>query len=430
MKKTLLKHYLFSAIGFTDLFSVAQDLPKFIDISEDQTEIKTEAGDITGFYNESKLRQIHLEFEDANYWTLLEAYYDTENYVKATLYYKSDTLLNVGVQFKGNTSYTKLGANDEKMSFAIKTDLFVEDQDIDGFSNLNLNNAYEDNSTMKEVVYAHLCRNHIPAPQANFVELYINGEYWGPYTNVQQVNKDLLEDWFLSNDGANFRAIGQTETTTTGPGGGGPGGGGGGGAAGSGGQWGDGTAALNYHDNDSATYQEYYTLKSSDITESWEKLITLCDVLNNTPIDQLESTLQDYLDIDRTLWFLAHEIIYSDDDGYAYKGEMDYYLYYEPETGRSTPLEFDGNSAMAINNVNWDIFMNEDNVNYPLLNRLMSIPSLRQRYLAHARTILEEEMNLDSVFALIDKYTALIDSSVNVDPKKLMTYQEFLDGVD
>lgn len=430
MKKSVLKGILLSVFGLSLFLSHGQDLPKFIDISEDQTEIKTEGGEITGFYNESKLRQIYLEFEDPNYWTLLESYYDTENYVKATLYYKNDTLFNVGVQFKGNTSYTKLGADDEKMSFSIKTDQFVEDQDLSGYSNINLNNAYEDNSTMKEVVYAHLCRNHIPAPQANFVELYINGEYWGPYTNVQQVNKDLLEDWFMSNDGASFRAIGQTETTgggtgTGGPGGGGPGGGGGGGA-----QWGDGTAALNYHDNDSATYQQYYTLKSSDIEDSWEKLITLCDVLNNTPIGELEETLEDYLDIDRTLWFLAHEIIYSDDDSYIYKGEMDYYVYYEPETGRSTPLEFDGNSAMDIRNVSWDIFMNEDDENFPLLNRLLSIPSLRQRYLAHVRTILDEEMVLESVFELIDNYAALIDSSVQADPKKLITYQEYLDGVD
>jgi hypothetical protein len=108
---------------------------------------------------------------------------------------------------------------------------------------------------------------------------------------------------------------------------------------------------------------------------------------------------------------------------------MDYYVYYEPETGRLTPLEFDGNSAMNITNVSWDIFMNEDNVNYPLLNRLLSIPTIRQRYLAHVRTILNEEMNLDEVFSMIDTYAALIDASVNADPKKLITYQEFIAGI-
>ncbi len=420
MKKviTQLSLIVLILIGFSTSL-LAQDLPKFINITEDLTEIKTESGDVTGFYNESKLRKIYLEFEDTDYWEQLEANYDTDVYVKATLKYEDEILTDVGVQFKGNTSYKKLTDAEEKMSFAIKTDMFVEDQDINGYSNLNFNNAYEDNSTIREVVYANLCRNHIPAPQANFIELYINNEYWGPYANVQQVNKDMLEDWFMSNDGARFRADASTTTaskTIERPGGGGA-------------QWGDGTAALNYLGDDISEYQKYYTLKSSDIENSWEKLVVVCDVLNNTPINELEETVKDYLDIDRTLWFLAHEIMYSDDDSYIYKGKMDYYVYYEPETGRFTPLEFDGNSAMDIKNVNWDIFKNEDNGNYPLLNRLLSIPTIRQRYLAHVRTILNEEMNLDEVFSMIDRYATLIDTSVKTDTKKLITYQEFTSGI-
>lgn len=420
MKKAITKILCFTIVlmGFSTSV-LGQDLPKFINITEDLREVKTESGDVTGFYNESKLRQIYLEFEELDFWQQLEDNYDTDVYVKATLKYKDEVLTDVGVQFKGNTSYKRLSDGAEKMSFSIKTDLYVEDQDLDGYSNINLNNAYEDNSLMREVVYANLCRNHIPAPQANFIELYINNEYWGPYTNVQQVNKDLLEDWFMSNDGARFRA--DASTVTTGTGGGRPGGGGA--------QWGDGTAALNYLGTDVSEYQKYYTLKSSDIDNSWEKLIAVCDVLNNTSIDELEETIKEYLDLDRTLWFLAHEIMYSDDDSYIYKGKMDYYVYYEPETGRLTPLEFDGNSAMNIENVSWDIFKNEDNANYPLLNRLLSIPSIRQRYLAHVRTILDEEMNLEEVFSLIDNYVALISESVNADPKKLITHEEFLSGV-
>lgn len=422
MKKAYITFFIVVVSIFLGVAMQAQELPKFINISENRTEVITASREVSGFYNESKLRKIYLEFEDLNYWSKLEAYYDTENYVKATLIYEGDTLYEVGVQFKGNTSYKRLDDAAEKRSFSIKTDMFFEDQDIDGYSNLNLNNAFKDNSTMREVVYAHLCRNHIPAPQANFVELYINGQHWGPYANVQQVNKDMLEEWFLSNDGARFRADGASST-------GGGTTGGGGGQGGGGANWGDGTAAINYLGTDSLEYQKYYTLKSSDIDSSWQKLIKLCDVLNNTPVNSLEATLPDYLDIDRTLWFLAHEIIYSDDDSYSFKGKQDYYVYYEPETGRFTPLEFDGNSALGTKNVNWDIFMNADNANYPLLNRLLSIPTIRQRYLAHVRTILEEEMNLNEIHDLIDTYASLIDASVNADPKKLMTYQAYLSGV-
>jgi hypothetical protein len=430
MIKQPLLFFTFLATTLVQLTLSGQDLPKFINLSDDLTQITTGAEEIKGFYNESKLRQIYLEFQETDFWTQLENNYDTENYVEATLLYKDDTLQQVGVQFKGNTSYTQLPDGTEKMSFSIKTDQFLDGQDIDGYSTLNLNNAYQDATMMREVLYAHLCRNHIPAPQANFIELFINGEYWGVYANVQQVNKDMLEEWFMSNDGPRFRATSDSSTNTGGggPGGGGPGGGGPGGG-GPGSQWGDGTAALNYHDADTNTYKDYYTLKSSDMDGEWELLIELCDILNNTPIEDLDSTLKNYLDIDRTLWYLAHEILYSDDDSYVYKGKMDYYVYYEVETGRWTPLEFDGNSAMDSRNVEWEVFMNEDNPNYPLMNRLFAIPDLRQRYLAHVRTIVEEEMDLDSVYALIDTYAALIDSSISADPKKLMTYQEYTDGI-
>ena len=59
---------------------------------------------------------------------------------------------------------------------------------------------------------------------------------------MQQLNKEFLKEWFLTNDGSNWRADRP-------PGSGGGGGGG----------WGDGTAAMNYRGPDSTDYQPYYT---------------------------------------------------------------------------------------------------------------------------------------------------------------------------
>lgn len=66
------------------------------------------------------------------------------------------------------------------------------------------------------------------------------------------------------------------------------------------------------------------------------------------------------MDIDGTLWYLAQELMFSDDDGYVFKGKMDYYLFLEKESGRMIPLEFDGNSSMNLKNVEWSPFMNEE----------------------------------------------------------------------
>ncbi len=187
---------------------------------------------------------------------------------------------------------------------------------------------------------------------------------------------------------------------------------------------------MNYLSPDTTEYQQYYTLKKAHKQHPWDDLVLTANVLKNTPLDQLETTLAPYLDIDRTLWHLATEILFADDDSYVHKGSMDYFLYWEAETDRMTPLEYDGNSIMTERNArSWGAFYNADDENYPLLNRLLAVPSLRQRYLAHLRTLIEEVFDPGEVAALIDHYAALIDAEVAADPKNLFTYDEFLAGI-
>jgi hypothetical protein len=277
-----------------------------------------------------------------------------------------------------------------------------------GYQTLNLNNCFQDESFLREVFYENNIKRYIPAAKANFVHLYINNQDWGLYPSIQQLNKDFLKEWYFSNDGINWRADR--------PAGGPPGQPG----------WGSGTSALNYLGNDTALYQQYYTLKSNDVVQNpWDKLLHVTDVLENSPLALLQQELPLVLNIDRTLWFLACETAYSDDDSYIYKGEMDYYLYYEPETGLMTPHEFDGNSVMDPQKVTWSAFYNQTNANYPLMNRIYQIPEWKQRYLAHLRTILNHDFDPSFFNAAIDNYYLHIDSLVNADPKKLYTYAQF-----
>ncbi|MDD4646146.1 MAG: CotH kinase family protein [Bacteroidales bacterium] len=176
---------------------------------------------------------------------------------------------------------------------------------------------------------------------------------------------------------------------------------------------------------DTTEYQKNYTLKSSKLDNPWEDLIKVTYILNKTPLAHLEDSLSNYLDIDRTLWMLACENIFLDDDGYVFKGGMDYYLYFEPETQRMVTLLYDGNATFSSFNSNWSPFINEKNENYPLLNRVLKVPSLRQRYLAHVRIIIQESLNPAVIDPIIDPYAALIGETVQEDPIKLSTNQEF-----
>lgn len=385
----------------------AQNFPDEMHLSPDGKRLVT--GDLpnAGLFDQSIIRNINLTFNQANYWTLLTNNFASKTDLLAAMEVDGVVFDSVGVRFKGQTSYSQV--NGQKKSFNITIDSYVPGQDLMGYDILNLNNCFQDASFLREVFYQSQIKKYIPAAKSSFIHLYLNGQDWGIYPMVQQLNGSFLKEWFLSNDGTNWRA----DRPPGSPGG--PGGG-----------WGDGTAALNYLGNDTSLFKQYYTLKSTEFNNPWDYLRDACLVLDTVSNANMETALATYLDIDRALWFLACEIAFTDDDGYVYKGKMDYYVYYESETGRIVPLEYDGNSCMDLSRVTtWSPFYNQTNANYPLLNRILAVPALRQRYLAHMRTIVNEAFDLTTSHAKLDAYKAQIDALVQSDPKKIYTYAQF-----
>ncbi len=138
---------------------------------------------------------MHLEFSDTGFWDALFELHEADEYLKADMTIDGIRYEDVGVQFKGNTSFRKV-KDSVKYSFNISLDHVYEGQDIEGYNTLNLNNAYGDPTFVREVLYLHQIRNYIPAAKGNFAELYLNGESWGLYCNIQQINKDYLKEWF------------------------------------------------------------------------------------------------------------------------------------------------------------------------------------------------------------------------------------------
>ncbi len=394
----------------TCVLAMAQDMPSSMYYSSSDHTLYTGKQASDGLYDESVIRDFQLWFAQTNYWQLLTTNYANKVDIPATLVVGSDTFFNVGVRFKGNTSYNMIGSS-QKKSFNITMDYQDPNQNLMGYETINLNNCFDDASFMREYLYAHQIRQHVPAVKASYVRLSINGVSWGLYPNVQQLDGEYTKEWFFSNDGTRWRAD-KPAGSPGGPGGGGP-------------SWGDGTAGMNYLGADTTTYKAYYTLKSTKKNNPWDDLVNTCKILNQTPLDSLEAKLAPVLDIDRTLWFLASEIAFSDDDSYVFKGKMDYFLYWDAETGRITPLEFDGNTCMKSNTTNWNAFYNANKVNYPLLNRILAVPNLRQRYLAHLRTIIADEMDSATFNALVDQTDALIAAAVQADTKKLYTVAQY-----
>ena len=420
-------------------FSVfSQNLPDQYYFSDDNRLIRGGI-DLEDLYDEHEIKNIYLYFDQPNFWDQLHDNYCEKINIPATLIFDGETYEEVGVRFKGQTSYFNTNGSNgggpgngpggsnvdtDKKSFNIEID-WVHDQDIDGYETLNLNNCYQDPSFLREFLFEKLSRKYLPSVQVNYVNLFINDQDWGIYPNVQQLDKKHADQWFFNNECTRWRAE-DPNTTAPGCGGysGGPGGGPGGGP-----NFGAGNSSLNFLGLDTSLYQDHYTLKKTYIESPWSSLVNACNAIDN--IENVESPydyLNQYLDLDATLWHLAVEIIFSDDDSYINKGGMDYYIYYDLYNERILPIEYDGNTVFG--NSNWSPFYNEDDVDFALINKLLSIPDIRQRYLAHFRTILLDCFDSDFINELIDNYAAFIDQNVLNDPKKIYSYNDFLNEID
>lgn len=265
-------------------------------------------------YDGSVLRTFFLTFENADWEAELEDFHGTDVDVPATLIVDGKTYPNVGVHFRGMSSYMGVRAG-QKRSLNLALDLADSKQRLLGYKTLNLLNSHDDATFMNSVLYSHIGRQYLPVPKANFAKVVINGESWGVYANVQQFNKEFLNENYKTTKGARWKVRGS------------PGARGG----------------LEYLGDRIDDYRIRYEIKSSDHEKSWQALINLCKVLNQTPADQLEAALRPILDVDELLWFLALDVALINSDGYWTRAS-DYSIYLDPK-GKFHILPHDFNEA-------------------------------------------------------------------------------------
>lgn len=268
-------------------------------------------------YASNVVRTVFLQFATADWEKELEDFHETDVEVAAEMTVDGKSYQDVGVRFRGNTSYGMV-ATGGKRPLNISVDMAHEGQDLMGFRTLNLLNAHEDTSMLHTVLAMQMARDYFPAPRANFVRLVINGENWGVYVNVEQFNKDYLRDRYSTTKGVRWKVPGN------------PGARGG----------------LEYLGDDVTKYRAIYEVKSKDEPKAWTSLINLCKVLNETPAEELQSKLSAVLDIDQALRFLAWDNVLAGGDGFWTRAS-DYCMYEDPK-GRFHLVPYDVNETFSL----------------------------------------------------------------------------------
>jgi hypothetical protein len=366
-------------------------------------------------YDLGILRTLFLEFENPDWEKELADFYNTDVEVPANVTVDGKTYRDVGVHFRGMTSFMGVPEG-RKRSLNLAIDFVHNDQRLGGYRTLNLLNSNADPTFLRTVLYLHIARQYIPAPEANYVRVAINGESWGVYVNVEQFNTDFVKEWLGTTGGARWKVPGS------------PGGRGG----------------LNYLGEDPAAYKRFYEIKSKDDPKSWDHLIRLSKVLSETPVDQLEKALEPILDVDGALKFLALEKALINSDGYWARAS-DYNLY-QDTNGRFHLVPHDVNETLREPEMmpglggrgrgfgpggpgqvsaDLDPFAGSDDPNKPLLNRLLAVPTLRARYLAYMRSMAETWLDWKKIAPLAGQWQAMIAADVAGDTRKLDSTEAF-----
>ena len=367
----------------------------------------------SSFYAVDSLREIRIYFYDSNWDHQLDSLYvqgDNER-ILADLIIDGSTYDSVGVRYKG---FSSVSVNRVKNPFNIKLDYMIDGQDHNGVDKLKLSNVYQDPSFIREVLTYEIAANYLPSAKANYANLYVNDTLWGLYTNVQAVNKDFLNDHFGNKYYPFFKC--NPENLNVSPGG-------------------ENANLSDAHGNDSLDYQPYYDIKSD---YGWEALYNLIDTLNN-----YSDSVNKVLNVDRTLWM--HALNYTLINFDSYIGYAQNYYLYKDKTGQFNPLLWDLNMSFGSFSLtdassiyfsgfditqaqNMDPLLHHTQISVsprPLLRNLFLIERNRKMYLAHIRTIVNENFSNQN-YALRGQYLQnLIDVSVQNDTNKFYSYTDF-----
>lgn len=360
------------------------------------------------FYDENTIQDIRIVFSQTNWDALLDAAEPTDAYVQATSITINGTVINnVGVKYKGNSSYN---ASQVKNPFHIELDTY-QDQDYQGYTDIKLNNVIYDPTFVRETVAYNITRKYMHAPLSNYTNVYVNGTLIGLYTNVESISKKFVNNHFGSKTNAFFNCsppAGAGPTTTNLP-------------------------NLAYLGTNSTSYESAYEMKS-DL--GWDDLINLTNTLSNNT-----TNIETILDVDRALWMLALDNVMVNLDSYIGQFKQNYYLY-KDDNGRFNPIKWDfnmcfgtfgmtgssgpsGTLSTTTSKRQLSHTLHSAESSWPLVQKLLAVPSYKKKYLAHYKTILTENFSNNSYYATAQAFQTLISASVTADPNKFYTTAQF-----
>ena len=348
-----------------------------------------------GTLYDGQLHTIHIVMHPDS----LEALYADENrwnnhtFPVTFIYDQTDTLRNVGIRLKGNTS-----RNARKKSFRIDTDEFIN-QTYQGLKTFNLNGTHNDPSLTRQYLASYFIGiAGIHTPRSNFVKLYINNTYYGLYTHVEHINRKFIESRYSDNTGNLYKCSWPADLTWLGS---------------------DPQLYKNLI-NPSPQNERAYDLKTNETLDDYSDLVNFINVINNSQSDSFQYKIEQVFEVRNFLRNLAAEVLMGHWDNY-FMNKNNYQLYRNPSTGKFNYLSYDMDNTFGVqwgySNIDVRDVNNWGNINAsaaPLCYKLLAIEEYKNYYNKQVKNLCDSFFNI-KLITEIDRVKLMIDQAVATD---------------
>jgi uncharacterized protein (DUF2132 family) len=334
-------------------------------------------------FQENKINTIEFWFEDDSLWDKMASEYrlKTKNYFKVKCVLNGEKFGTTGIRFKGKHSYSF--AWTDKKPLKVKLNEF-EDQSYHGITKFNLANAFEDPSFQRDVQSLRVLKQMgVPAPLASYARVYLNGNYFGLYILIEQLDDEFLERCFNENSGPLFESEGFCP--------------------------GDGIFSS-------------LELKENKKNYHRNELIDFIQFLKDTSDVQFFSELESRINVESFLKACAVDVYLKNLDSYAWGRCHNFYLYFDT-SGKAHWIAWDYNLSFGYESI-YERF-------YPIgLDRNIVLRRIltQEKYLKQYWAAIEEVSKLTSNRQFrknVKRTSKMIESSVDADPNKFYGIDTF-----
>ncbi|MBK7569756.1 MAG: CotH kinase family protein [Bacteroidetes bacterium] len=382
MIKSVKLNFLFLLLSISAL-AQAQNVP--YSILYDDTLVNT----ILITMDPDSLDELYDELENEHEYAVLFVYQNGVN---------SDTLENVGLRLRGNTSLESA-----KKSFKISFNTYVTGRRFEGAKKLNLIGNHNDPTMSREKIYFDIYNDFgLPTRRVSFAKFYINDTYYGLYSLTEEYDDIFLQDRFGESSGNLYKCLyGST---------------------------------LEYNGPSQSEYNTYELITNEQQNDKSD-LVNLADVLNNTPIADLSCELEKIFDVAGFLKIYALDVSTGHWDNYG-ANQNNYYLYHNQSTGKFQFLSYDCDNVLGVDwfGIDWaerDIY-NWNFDDRPLVERLFQIPEYVDLFSYYLNQLSTTIMVPATIFPHIDSIRDLIAPAALEDVFRTydygFTYDDFYDG--